>query len=188
MATLDTSATYTLSNMFTGPGKLLAVPSDPGSGTKPELLSATTNTPPNHAQWFLTSTDLDPFYRLHTVSGGESLSLDVINSGGESASSDLHMAATGRYSGQYWRFDEWQASDGTSFIYRISNNFTGLEKHLDVYSDTLVPFLTGGDFTGQHWRVEVVDSKTGTGTGTGTGSAATEEEITDHDGRDRLRG
>jgi hypothetical protein len=170
MASLDTSATYTLTNMFLGPGKLLAVPAADGN-TKPGMLSTSPNEnkPPPDAQWFLTSTNIDPFYRLHTRSGGEALSLDVINDAGASGSIDLHLAPTGQYSGQYWRFDEWPA-DGTPFRYRLSNNFTGLDKHLDVYSDTLVPHLAGGDFTGQHWNLGAVKVET-SATGTGTGSA-----------------
>lgn len=181
MATLNTSATYILSNLFLGAGKLLAVPSTNGN-SEPEMLSSTSGSPSSDAQWFLTPTNMDPFYRLHTRSGGESLSLDVVNSGGASGSTDLQMAPTGEYSGQLWRFDEWPSSSNTPFRYRLSNNFTGLDKHLDTYSDTFVPFLGDGDHTGQHWNLQVFGNTksegTATATATGTGTVTGARSVT----------
>jgi len=160
MATLDTSKQYTLKNIFTGPSKALSVSASDGATL--EMKPASDNGPENQ-QWFLTDTDVSPFYRLHTVSGGKGLALDVINDKG-TASITMHMTGTGQYSGQHWRFDPWSGGTG----YRLSNNFTGLEKHLDVYSDTLVPFLGTDDHTGQHWSLAVAVVG-----GTSTGSAVT---------------
>jgi len=63
MALLDTSATYTLTNMFLGPEKLLAVPAADGD-TKPGMLSTSPSDskPLSDAEYFLTSTNVDPFY------------------------------------------------------------------------------------------------------------------------------
>ncbi|KAI8631515.1 hypothetical protein F5Y19DRAFT_424049 [Xylariaceae sp. FL1651] len=147
MATFDTSTVYTLTNAYTARFKVLAVaPSGPavqmdatGSGFAPSA----------SAEWFLTMAEASPFYRLHTISLGEGQSLDVLNDNGTS-SINLQMAATGASTGQYWRFDAWSASDGGG--YRLSNNFTGLDMHVDVYSDTLQPHLAIDDTSsGQRW-------------------------------------
>ncbi|KAJ2990590.1 hypothetical protein NUW58_g2871 [Xylaria curta] len=105
---------------------------------------------PSSAQWFLTPTDEPPFYRLHSTALGEGQSLDVVNDNGTS-SINVQMAATGNYSGQYWRFDQWPADPAGT--YRLTNNFTGIRMNLDVYSNTLQPHLASGDHSGQHWTL-----------------------------------
>ena len=164
MATLDTTTTYTLTNAYTGRTKLLSISLT--DNTSPQILTFNNTLPPENAQWFLTPTDTPPFYRLHTRSHEASLSLDVINTAGASGSASLRLADTGHFSGQYWRFDLWPTEEeGTDgHYYRLSNNFTGVERCLDVYSDTLGVHLAAGGSTGedgqgksgQWWRVEVV--------------------------------
>ncbi|KAL6699576.1 carbohydrate-binding module family 13 protein [Trichoderma pleuroticola] len=83
------------------------------------------NSVSSNALWFLTPTTMSNYYRLHTVANGVKQSLDVINDGVQNV--NLHMADTG--------------------------NFTGQDKHLDVYSDTLTAHLAGGNHTGQHWEL-----------------------------------
>ncbi|KAI0116319.1 hypothetical protein GGR51DRAFT_500999 [Nemania sp. FL0031] len=146
MATLDTSRIYTLTNAYTESGKILALGEPSSTLRMTEVISGSASS--TSAQWFLTPTSLSPFYRLHTTSLGSGMSLDVLNDNGTS-SVGLHMAATGDYSGQYWRFDSWSTGGG----YRLSNNFTGPGMHLDVYSDTLEAHLAGDDHTGQHWTL-----------------------------------
>ncbi|KAK0738845.1 carbohydrate-binding module family 13 protein, partial [Schizothecium vesticola] len=146
MASLSTGVPYALTNAYTGTVKFLAIPSDSGA---PQMVASSDAALPASAQWFLTATDVDPFYYLHTVATGEGKALDVINDNGTS-SVRLHLVGTGRFTGQYWRFDPWSASGGE---YRLSNNFTGPDRHLDVYSDTLEPHLASGDYSGQHWTL-----------------------------------
>lgn len=155
MTTLDTSKTYILTNLFTLNSKQLA-----SDGDRILMDSVSTN---DNSQWYLTSTTFTPYFRLHTVANGDSRSLDVVNDNGTS-STGLHFAATGPYTGQFWRLDSW--GDGT---YRLSNNFTGEQMHLDTYSDTLQLFLASGDYTGQHWRFGRVDTKATTSSAQASG-------------------
>lgn len=145
MATIDTSRIYVLKNSYTAANKILALST---SGTSLLMVDAHSVSP--NALWFLTPTNRSNYYRLHTIANGVKQSLDVINDGVENV--NLHMDDTGNYSGQYWRFDNWSAG-GQAYPYRLSNNFTGLDKHLDVYSDTFVAHLAGGNLTGHHWEL-----------------------------------
>lgn len=147
MATIDTSRIYTLRNSFTAAAKILAVST---GGNSLSMVDANSLGP--NSLWFLTPTYTGNSYRLHTIANGVQQSLDVINDNGVQ-SINLHLTGTGDYSGQFWRFDNWPANQGTAYPYRLSNNFTGPNLHLDVYSDTLVAHLASGDFTGQHWAL-----------------------------------
>ncbi len=102
MAAIDTALHYALTNSYTGPGKLLAISTTDSS---PQILADSSASPPPSAQWYLTETDIPQYYYLHTVAAGEAQALDVVNSGGATGSTALHLAETGRYSGQFWRFD-----------------------------------------------------------------------------------
>ncbi|EPS38023.1 hypothetical protein H072_8251 [Dactylellina haptotyla CBS 200.50] len=144
MATIDTSKTYVLTNSFTGPLKALSISSGSTSLSMADVVTGGTDT----QEWLATSAGISGYYRLHIASLGTSQSLDVINDNGVD-SINVYMTATGQYTGQYWRFDTWSSGGG----YRLSNNFTGLDLHLDVYSDTLQAFLATGDHTGQHWTL-----------------------------------
>ncbi|KAK1753997.1 hypothetical protein QBC47DRAFT_429463 [Echria macrotheca] len=158
---------FALTNAFTGPTKFLGIPSSSGSNA-PQMISSSDPVPPSNAQWFLTDANIDtsfPYFYLHTVAAGSGQALDVVNDNG-TASVKLHLVDTGRYTGQFWRFDAW-GSGSAGGGYRLSNNFTGLDVHLDVYSDTLEAHLAGGDYSGQHWTVRVVGGTGGSGDGSG---------------------
>ncbi|KAI1325179.1 hypothetical protein F5Y16DRAFT_276097 [Xylariaceae sp. FL0255] len=148
MATFDTAVVYTLTNGYTGSSDVFAVDS---SGTDLQMTATGSGfSPSQYAEWFLTPVDVSPFYRLQTIALGEDYSLDVLNDNGTS-SINLQIASTGQYTGQFWRFDAWSGTDGGG--YRISNNFTGLNMYIDVYSGTLQPHLDTGDYSGQHWTL-----------------------------------
>jgi hypothetical protein len=147
MATIDTSGVYFLFNSYTDDAYILAV-----SPTGSSLVMADAPSDAGSAKWFLSTADVEPFYRIHTVLGGTGQSLDVINDAGTSSIS-LHMTGTGSYTGQFWRLDYWPGSGNSDYPYRLSNNFTGVDMHLDVYSDTLEPHLASGDYSGQHWAL-----------------------------------
>lgn len=152
MTTIDTSKSYVLTNNYTTtryhlgaklPDHVLMKAFKSSSQPEPRK-------PPD--RWLFANTDRPGYYRLHSEETGfdKSSSLDVINDNGTN-SLHVHLAKTGRYSGQYWRLDDW--GDGT---YKLTNTFTGRDRHLDVYSDTLQPHLAPGNCTGQHWTLEAV--------------------------------
>ncbi len=60
------------------------------------------------------------------------------------------MATTGHYSGQTWHLTV--LSDGTN---RLTNDFTGSNKALDVDGTTLNGQMsdTNVDYSGQHWTL-----------------------------------
>jgi hypothetical protein len=97
--------------------------------------------------WRIQDTHTAGYYRLQSLSTGNALTLDVINDNGVN-SDKVELAQTENYSGQFWRFDQW--ADGT---YRLSNMFTGVDKHLDVSSNTYVAYLGTRDHSGQHWKI-----------------------------------
>ncbi|KAH8827605.1 hypothetical protein DL96DRAFT_1599628 [Flagelloscypha sp. PMI_526] len=149
MATIDASQVYLLTNNYTGSGRYLA-----------SCIST-------QARWYLTPAQ-GVFYNLHTVDGGQGYSLDVLNDAGTS-SIRLIMTQTAGTSGQLWRFDVWSSFGIPD--YRLSNNFTGVDMHLDVYSDTLEPHLANGDHTGQHWLLRSMGSTTPANTPSASGAS-----------------
>ncbi|KAK1240501.1 hypothetical protein MKX07_004529 [Trichoderma sp. CBMAI-0711] len=151
MASVSTSKIYVLKNSFTAAAKILALTNN--GGTSLSMIDARNVNP--DSLWFLTPTHTPRFYRLHTIANGVKQSLDVINDNGVQ-SINLELASTGEYSGQYWRFDDWHTN--AAYPYRLSNNFTGPNAHLDVYSDTFAAHLAGGDYTGQHWALVPADT------------------------------
>ncbi|KAK1751152.1 hypothetical protein QBC47DRAFT_392329 [Echria macrotheca] len=183
MATLDPSTPFTLTNSYTGPTKLLAISAT--DSRTPQLLSHSNSSssssdkkiPPN-AEWFLTPTTVPPFYHLHTSLTGPSQALDVLNDNGTSSVRLILSSTSTSTRGQYWRFDIWPdavaaADDG--YIYRITNNYTGEDMHLDVYSDTLAPHLAPGGATGQYWAVSrISSSSSSTATATSTSTSMSE--------------
>ncbi|RFU76337.1 carbohydrate-binding module family 13 [Trichoderma arundinaceum] len=150
MSTINTSKIYVLKNSFTAAAKILALSANGNS-----LSMVDTGSAGPGGYWFLTPTHTTNYYRLHTIVNGVKQSLDVINDSGVQ-STKLHLTNTGSYSGQFWRFDDWRTNP--AYPYRLSNNFTGPNAHLDVYSDTLVAHLAGGDYTGQHWTLIPADT------------------------------
>ncbi|KAL7808664.1 hypothetical protein V8C26DRAFT_423368 [Trichoderma gracile] len=151
MSSIPTGRIYVLKNSFTAAAKILAL-TNTGS---PSLSMIDAGSVSPDSLWFLTPTHTPRFYRLHTIANGVKQSLDVINDNGVQ-SVNLELATTGEYSGQYWRFDDWHTIP--TYPYRLSNNFTGLNAHLDVYSDTFEAHLAGGDYTGQHWALVPADT------------------------------
>jgi hypothetical protein len=116
--------------------------------------------------WYLEDTGEDPFYRLHTRAKGNGQSLDV----DPDNNITVLFRTSGDYAGQFWRLD---ASEGGT--YRLSNNWTGTNKHLDTYRDTLTPHLAEGDANGQLWtfsKYENATSGTSTSVSMSTGSAS----------------
>ncbi|KAL7794354.1 carbohydrate-binding module family 13 protein [Trichoderma ceciliae] len=150
MATINTSKIYVLKNSFTAADKILALSTNGSSLSMVDANNLTSN-----GLWFLTPTNTANYYRLHTIANGVKQSLDVVNDQGVN-SINLHLADTGDYSGQFWRFDNWPAN--SAYPYRLSNRFTGPNMHLDVYSNTLVAHLASGDYTGQHWVLSPADT------------------------------
>lgn len=98
----------------------------------------------------VTPSDTTPKYRLRTMYLGDGYSLDVWNDNGVS-STDLRLRETGNYSGQQWTITPW--GDGS---FRLSNNYTGPDKHFDTYADTLTAFLGIGNASGQHWHFDKI--------------------------------
>ncbi|KAM7200907.1 hypothetical protein V8F20_005149 [Naviculisporaceae sp. PSN 640] len=144
MGTLDTTRTFTLKSNQTGSDYLLSTTRNGSAAIMSPARQVSES-----SQWFATVTELKAYYRLHTVFKGRAYALDVVNTNGEN-STRLYLSKTNKkVPGQYWRFDEWEYGPG----YRLSNNLTGLDMHLDVRPDTLEPFLAPGDRPGQHWTL-----------------------------------
>jgi len=144
---IDTTYWYRLTNNYSGPNK--AIDTFP-NGTI-EIAAAGDF---SGQYWRFVPLATGPKYALRTLYLGDGYSLDVYNDNGTS-SRIVYLAATGDYSGQYWTLNTW--ADGT---YRLSNDFTGLTKHLDVYSDTLQPMLDTDDHSGQHWHLNKIQKIT----------------------------
>jgi len=143
MAAPTPSQWYRLTNAFTGPGLSLNVVDDNGTASSGVLqMSPSGNV---SSQWW----QLTPYpypssstYAFFTLFLGTKKHLDVY---GNDATKP-HLADAGNYSGQIWTISPW--GDGT---WQLTNQYSGSGLHLDVYSDTKVPFMGDGDHTGQHW-------------------------------------
>lgn len=150
-APIDTSAYYRLTNTYLGTSQSLDIVNDGNDSRKLKMANSG-----NFSGQFWHFVRLDggssnhPKYALRTQFRGEGFSLDVKNNAGTNSRS-LHLAPTGHYSGQFWTVTPWQDGTGT---FRLTNDFTGPDVHLDTYADTHEPFLDTGDHTGQHWRFE----------------------------------
>jgi hypothetical protein len=164
---LDLVSKYILTNAYNGPTKPLVSSSSNDSATIDQYNS--TFATDTKRQWYLSTGEYVGFYHLHTVAQGDGKSLDVFNDKGVN-STGLTFAASGFFSGQLWRFDQW--TDGK---YRLSNNFTGVDMHLDVFSDTLGLHLASGEASGQHWSFNqyiVSSSSSSTFSASSTSSSA----------------
>lgn len=94
------------------------------------------------------SIEPDIYYRLTTQWQGDGKSLDVINDG---TNNQIHLAQTGDYSGQYWKF----TPSGNGY-YRITTQWLGDGKSLDVVNDgrnNQLQLADSGNYSGQFWRV-----------------------------------
>lgn len=166
MADIDVSSTYTLTNSYTGALQVLA------SSLNDDQIMMDEAGVASNKQWLFSVASLANHYRMHTVQNGQGQSLDVLNDNGVN-SIKLHFANTADASGQFWRFDPWD--DGTV---RLSNNFTGPDLHLDVYSDTFEPHLADGSPSGQHWTLQRLDSSSSTTESSQTSTISTSSETT----------
>jgi hypothetical protein len=146
MADLDLSATYVFKNELLGSSNALA--------STPENSSVIVE-PVNESDsqlWFATETNLQGYYRLHTVGKGNYSALDVYNYIG-SQTLDLHFYADQDLTGQYWRLD---IQEGGSM--KISNNFTGPDIYLNIADGTQKPTLAAGDSSGSRWTLSSLGS------------------------------
>ncbi|USP74154.1 hypothetical protein yc1106_01428 [Curvularia clavata] len=120
--------------------------------------------------WYLTATSYDGYFRIHTPEGGDEKALDVSNDNGTS-SEDVYLAATEETSGQFWRLDQWD--DGS---YKLSNNFTGPDVYLGMYSDGMGVGLSSDDGEEQYWVFTNANDKT-TSTDDSSSSRATATSV-----------
>ena len=134
---------YRLTNAFTGPNLALDVVNDNGTASSGALqMSPSGNFLGQYWQLTPYPSPSSGTYALFTLFLGANKRLDVY---GNDATMP-HLADAGDHSGQIWTISPW--GDGT---WQLSNQFSGSGLHLDTYSDTKVPFMGGGDDTGQHW-------------------------------------
>ena len=179
-ATIDTSLTYRLTNDYSGPSKSFAALAD-GSGTVE--MANTTSSPLQY--WTFVLLETGPQYALRNVQYGDGYSLDVYNTEGVN-STTVYLATTGTSSGQYWTLTPW--GDGT---YELTNNFTGMNESLDVYSDTLQPTLDPPDYSGEHWTftsvnlTAIISSSAISGSSTASASVASTSGIATGSGSSR---
>lgn len=108
-----------------------------------------------NTQWYLTEAPPphEGYFRLHTPATGDAKSLDVLNDNGFS-SKEVRFYTTGDYSGQLWKRDPW--GDGT---YKLSNNFTGPNVHLDMLTNSYHPYLESGKGSAPRWIFEEADGE-----------------------------
>jgi hypothetical protein len=59
-----------------------------------------------------------------------------------------YLADAGIFTGQFWSLT--RCYDGT---YKLTNDYSGPNLHLEVHNDTYEAFLGTGDCTGQHWHI-----------------------------------
>lgn len=80
------------------------------------------------------------------------MSIDVINDGNQQRDGQLHMAADGDFSGQYWQL---RPSPVVAGAWNLSTMWLGTNMSLDVYGDDKTrPHLTAaGRFSGQQWHI-----------------------------------
>lgn len=147
---IDTKAYYRLTNIYLGAFQSLDVVDDASRFGKLKMANSG-NFSGQFWHFALLNDDVnDPKYALRTLFLGEGFSLDVDV---EINNCSLHMAATGGFSGQFWTITSWR--DATE-SFRLTNDFTGPNFHLDTYADTYEPFLDSDNHSGQHWQFEKI--------------------------------
>ena len=95
------------------------------------------------------------YYRLTTQFRGPGMCLDVYNEGEKN--NLTHLSQCGNYTGQYWNISWVQsASDGTE-LYRLTTQFRGKSKCLDVVNggpnDNHLILADCGNYSGQYWHL-----------------------------------
>jgi hypothetical protein len=139
---------YRLTNAFTTPSFALDVVNDGGKASSGTLEMAPSGN--FSGQYWRLVPNPDPSsttYALYTLFLGANKRLDVYGDD----KTKPHLADAGRYSGQIWTLKPW--GDGT---WQLTNQYSGPDLHLDVYSDTKVPFMGDGNHTGQHWTLTAI--------------------------------
>eukprot|EP00808_Paulinella_micropora_P015405 g10647.t1 len=141
---------YRLTNAFTGAGKSLDVIND---GNNCDLQLATTGRYSGQS-WTLKPVSGQRSYYLYNDFTGPNKVLDVVNAGSAARSTQLVLSNIGRYSGQYWTLTLINNGDCT---YRLTNDFTGPNKALDVVNagsaqrSTQVVLSQTAGVSGQMW-------------------------------------
>jgi hypothetical protein len=136
---------YRFTNNYTGPTLSLDVVNDGGQASSGTLQMANSgNFSGQYWRFIPNPSPSSPTYALYTQFLGPNKRLDVYGDD----KTKPHLADAGNYSGQIWTIASW--GDGT---WRLTNAYSGSGLHLDVYSDTKVPFMGDGDHTGQHWHI-----------------------------------
>ena len=152
---VDTSAYYRLTNNWLGYSQALDVVED-GTKSGKLTMAATGNTSGQH--WHFAQLEHPGEglrYALRSQHRGEGFSLDVRNDAGVN-SRTVELAVTGLFSGQYWTVTPW--GDGS---FRLTNDFTGPERHLDTYSGSEELHMGDGNRYGQHWHFERIGTYQG---------------------------
>ena len=87
------------------------------------------------------------YYRLTNAYNGPSFSLDVVG-----GTTDLTIAATGNFTGQYWKLVPVTNSPGKFYL---RTQYKGDEYSLDITNDaSKTPHLAQtGNYTGQFWTL-----------------------------------
>eukprot|EP00808_Paulinella_micropora_P015127 g51115.t1 len=141
---------YRLTNSFTGAGKSLDVIND---GINDQLQLAPTGRYSGQS-WTLRPVSGQRSYYLYNDFTGPSKVLDVVNAGSAASSTQLVLSTIGRYSGQYWTLTLIDSGDCS---YRLTNDFTGPTKALDVVNagsaqrSTQVVLAQTARVSGQMW-------------------------------------
>ena len=135
---------YQLTNAYTGLAMALDVVNDDGPHSSGTLNMAPTGSFSGQRWRFVSYTNRPGTYYVYSQFLGSNKRLDVYGND----KTKPHLADAGNYSGQIWSVTPW--GDGT---YRLTNAYSGPDLHLDVYSNTKVPFLGDGNHSGQHWTL-----------------------------------
>lgn len=135
-------AWYRLTNGYTGPTLALDVIND-GTHNDPAkgLLNMATVGNFTGQHWNFVERS-EGKYEVSTWFLGTNRALNVYGNN----MTTPHLALARNFSGQRWNLTLIR---GTT--YKLSNDYSGPDLHLDVKSDTRIPYLSTGDHTGQYW-------------------------------------
>lgn len=142
---ISPSSFYLLTNNYTGPHHSLKV--NPLSGNS-HLLVANDDSTSNVLYWQFNFLWPTTKYHICTEYAHSIFCLDI-KVGDKTAP---HLAVPAYDTGSFWSAQKW--GDGT---WKLTNDYSGPELHLDVYSNTRQAFMGDGDHTGQHWTLTPVE-------------------------------
>jgi hypothetical protein len=142
---IDCSYYYRMMNTYSGP--LLALDVDSNGSTYAVKMASISD---DAGQYWRCIHLGNNDYNLRTRFLKDQYSLDIVNDG---TNTKPHMAKSGGYTGQRWHFT--RQDDGT---FKLSNDFTGNSKFLDVYSNIQFGQMSNSnvDYTGQHWTFKKI--------------------------------